>query len=154
VPYFLDGNNLIGRARRTSRPTEEDARALIGEVADRLRRNRARAVLFFDGPPGRRAASLGSLSVRYPESGTADAAILAEIARSRTPSEIVVVTADRDLARRSRDAGAKWAAPEEFWARFAPPGGRGGAREKADGTEPRVDVEDWLRWFGLPESER
>ncbi|MBC8646038.1 MAG: NYN domain-containing protein [Thermoanaerobaculia bacterium] len=154
MPYFLDANNLIGRARRTSRPSEEDAEALIAEVAGRLRQNRARAVLFFDGPAGRRSTSLGSLSVRYPSSGSADAAILREISRSRAPAEIVVVTADRELSRRSRDAGAKWVAPDEFWSRFAARGGRGGTPEKGSGAESRVDVEDWLRYFDLPESER
>ena len=154
MPYFLDANNLIGRARGTSRPTEEDADALIAEVAGRLRQNRARAVLFFDGPAGRRAVSLGNLSVRYPLSGSADAAILGEISRNRAPAEIVVVTADRELGRRSRDAGAKWVAPEEFWSRFGARGDRGGAPEKGSGAESRVDVEDWLRYFGLPESDR
>jgi hypothetical protein len=154
VPYFLDANNLIGRARHTSRPTEEDAAALVREVADRLRNNRARAVLFFDGPTGRRGSSLGSLSVRYPASGSADAAILSEIGRSRAPSEIVVVTADRELARRSRDAGARSLAPDEFWSRFAGRGGRAGDSGKAGEPESRVDVEDWMRYFGLPESER
>lgn len=147
MPYFLDANNLIGRARRTSRPTDEDARALIAEVADRLRRSRARAVLFFDGPAGKRASSLGNLSVRYPAGGSADAALLAEIGRSRAPSEIVVVTADRELARQARDAGAKWAAPDEFWDRFAARGGRGGAPEESGKPESRVDVEDWMRYF-------
>ena len=49
MPYFLDGNNLIGRARRTSRPTEEDRAALVAEIVERLRRSKASAVLFFDG---------------------------------------------------------------------------------------------------------
>ena len=32
MPYFLDGNNLIGRARRTARPTEADRAALVAEA--------------------------------------------------------------------------------------------------------------------------
>jgi len=141
VPYFLDGNNLIGRARATARPTDEDARALVTEIASRLRRTRATAVLFFDGPAGGRPLSLGSLTVRYPSAGSADDAIVAEITRRRTPREIVVVTGDRQLARRCRDAGARCLAPDEFWDRFGASPGPG------DAETPRVDVEEWMRYF-------
>jgi YacP-like NYN domain-containing protein len=154
VPYFLDANNLIGRARGSARPTEEDVQALIAEVASRLRRSRARAILFFDGPAGGRPGSLGSLSIRYPAGGgSADSQILAEVGRSRAPGEVVVVTADRELGRRSRDAGAKWIAPEEFWSRFGMRAAGGGSDEK-EGEQRRIDVEDWMRYFGLDEPER
>lgn len=144
MPYFLDGNNLIGRARGSARPTEEDSAALIREVAARLRRSRASAVIFFDGPGGQRPSALGSLSVRYPRSGSADDAILGQIGASRAPAEIVVVTWDRELARRARDAGAKWLDPDAFWERFGARRGR-----VADEAEPPpVDVEDWMKYFG------
>ena len=143
MPYLLDGNNLIGLVRRTARPAEEDRQGLIAELAGRLRATRARAVLFFDGPAGERASSLGSLSVR-PAAGSADDAILAEVGKAASPSECIVVTADRGLASRVRDLGGKVCSPQEFFARF----GKGGSpAEKGRGSE-RVDVEDWLRWFG------
>lgn len=145
MPYFLDGNNLIGRARKTARPTDDDTDALVREVADRLRGARARAVIFFDGPPGRRHATLGSLSVRYPSSGSADSEILATLARSGSPAEVVVVTADRELARRARDTGARWMAPEDFWKRF----GANRRDVSAEKEESRVDVAEWMRYFGV-----
>jgi hypothetical protein len=138
MPYFLDGNNLIGRVRRTSRPTEADRAALVAEVAERLRRSRARAVLFFDGA-GERNSTLGSLSIRA-AGGSADEAILWEIERSLAPGEIVLVTADRDLSRRARDLGAKATSPEEFWRRV---GAGGGQAQK----EAAIDVEDWMKYF-------
>ena len=143
MPYLLDGNNLIGLVRKTSRPVEEDRQALVTELADRLRATRARAVLFFDGPAGERASSLGPLSVRATDGGSADEAILAEIRKSRSPSECIVVTADRALANRVRDLGGKVCAPAEFFARF----GKGGGRPADTRGTERVDVEDWLRWF-------
>jgi predicted RNA-binding protein with PIN domain len=106
MPYFLDGNNLIGHALGASRPSEENRQSLVSEVADRLRRTRATAVLFFDGP-GNKRTSLGSLSIRECGGEGADDAILREIGRSAAPREIVVVTADRELGRRVRDGGAK-----------------------------------------------
>src|SRR6478752_964310 len=117
MPYFLDGNNLIGLARGVSRPSEEDRRSFLAEVADRLRATTARIVVFFDGP-GERTSSLGSLTVREAGAGGADDAILREIARARAPREITVVTADRGLARQAGDRGATILSPEEFWNRF------------------------------------
>ena len=140
MPYFLDGNNLIGRARRTARPTEADRAALVAEVAERLRHSKASAILFFDGA-GERSSTLGSLSIRA-AGGSADEAILREIERSRAPGEIVVVTADRDLSRRAQDLGAKRSSPEDFWRRV---GAGGGQAQKQ--KETAIDVEDWMKYF-------
>lgn len=142
MPYLLDGNNLIGSVRRTSRPSDEDCDALVREIADRLRRTRARAVLFFDGS-GRRSGSFGSLTVRFSASSSADDAIVGLIGDARAPQEYVVVTADRGLARRARDAGAKTLSPGDFWKRFGQGTGAG-----SPGGEGRVDVEEWTTYFG------
>ena len=141
MPYFLDGNNMIGRARGTARPSEEDRKAFLAEIADRLRSTRAKAVVFFDGA-GERRSSLGNLSIRESGSERADDVILREIGRFREPREVIVVTADRDLARRARDAGAASIGPEEFWSRF----GRGRAAPTR-GDAAKVDVEEWMRYF-------
>jgi len=143
VPYLLDGNNLIGRVRRTARPTAEDRAALVAEIAGRLRQTRAKATLFFDGPAGERTSSLGSLSVRVPSGASADDAIVREVERAAVPGEAVVVTADRGLASRCRDAGAKVCSPEDFFARFGAAGPAPASREAAG----KVDVEEWMRYF-------
>ena len=145
MPYFLDGNNLIGLARKTSRPDAEDRAALLREVSDRLRRTQARVVVFFDGSSERRPATLGSVSVRESGSISADEAILREIARAGSARDIVVVTADAALARRARDAGARSVSPPEFWSRFG--GAARGAGEGRNAKEGAVDVADWERWF-------
>jgi hypothetical protein len=141
MPYFLDGNNLIGHALGSSRPSEEDRRALVAEVANRLRQTRAKALLFFDGP-GTKRTSLGSLSIRECGVAGADDAIVREIGRSAAPQEIIVVTADRELARRARDCGAKALSPGDFWSRF-------GASKTPERGEPggKVDVDAWLQYF-------
>jgi hypothetical protein len=144
VPYFLDGNNLIGHGRGSSRPTDEDRSALISEVAERLRKTKARAVLFFDGPQ-ERATSLGSLSIRQAAGGMADDAILREIERARAPQEIVLVSEDRDLQRRARDLGAKTLTITEFWSRV----GAGDAQPERS-SSGQIDVEDWNRYFSDP----
>ncbi len=143
MPYLLDGNNLIGLVRRTSRPTEDDRQALVAELAERLRVTRARAVLFFDGPAGDRGSSLGGLTIRRATGGSADDAIVAEVLRSRAPGEAIVVTSDHGLARRVRDAGGKVCAPDVFFARF----GRGASAGGKAASEA-VDVDAWLEYFG------
>jgi hypothetical protein len=147
MPYLLDGNNLIGSVRRTARPSAEDRTALIAEIAGRLRETRARATIFFDGPVGQRPTSLGSLAVRVASGCSADDAIVRELERSRAPGETIVVTADRGLASRVLDAGGKLFTPDEFFSRF----GRGqGQRSEPKRPEVtgKVDVDDWLRYFG------
>jgi len=141
VPYFLDGNNLIGLARGRSRPEPEDRSALIAELCDRLRRTRASAILFFDGELPDGGTVLGPLRIRCSGRRTADETILGEISRSKAPGEIVLVTADRDLDRRARDAGAKTLAPQAFWARFG-----AGSRAKGEDSE-EIDAEEWIRFF-------
>ncbi|HKA35661.1 MAG TPA: NYN domain-containing protein [Thermoanaerobaculia bacterium] len=142
MPYFLDGNNLIGRARGTARPSEKDRKEFLAEIADRLRATRAKATVFFDGA-GERSSTLGSLTIRESGSEPADDLIIREIGRFREPREVIVVTADRGLARRARDAGAGAITPDEFWSRF----GRGEHRQPGKDA-PKVDVDDWLRYFG------
>jgi rRNA-processing protein FCF1 len=140
MPYFLDGNNLIGLARGTARPSEEDRRALVSEIAERLRRTRAHAVLFFDGSANR-SSSLGDLEIREVLGASADDAIVAGVERAQNPQEIHVVTADRELVRRVREAGGKTLAPQEFWQRFGAKGGR------PSENSAKIDVEEWIRYF-------
>jgi len=140
MPYFIDGDNLIGHLRR-ERPETEDRAALVAELCDRLRQTRARVVLFFDGPPPDSRSALGGLSIRFSGTVSADDVIVREIDRAAAAGEIVLVTADRELGRRARDAGAKTCAPGAFWERF----GRG--RAPSSGAPRSVDVQDWVRFF-------
>lgn len=142
MPYFLDGNNLIGIARRKARPEDDDRQALIAELSSRLRATRRTARVFFDGEG--RAASYGSLTVSG-AGGSADEAILRELGRTADPRQVIVVTADRELGRRVRDAGGKTMSPDDFWKRMAP-------SESTGSRETRVDVEEWLDYFSDPKN--
>ena len=141
MPYLLDGNNLIGAVRRTARPGPDDRRDLVAEIAERLRRTRARATIFFDGPRGERTTSLGPLSVRVADGESADDAIVRAVAGSKVPAESIVVTADRGLGARVRAAGGKVVSPDAFFARF------GQGAPSASKPESAVDVEEWANYF-------
>lgn len=146
MPYFLDGNNLIGITRRTRRPGEDDRSALLTEVMDRLRANRSEVRIFFDGPQAR-PISLGRLRVIC-DGGSADEAILRALSASKDPGQIIVVTADRGLASRTRDAGARAISPSDFWGRF---GGPEAPPARAAAESP-VNVEEWLDYFADPKN--
>jgi hypothetical protein len=133
VPYFLDGNNLIGLVRRKARPGKDDRAALVGEISERLRHTRSSVRLFFDGPSGRQT-SLGRLTVTD-TGGSADDAIVRELAAA----------ADRELSRRVRDCGGRTMPPDAFWARF----GASAASTPRDG-QPAVDVDEWIDYFADP----
>ena len=144
MPYFLDGNNLIGLARKKPRPGDDDRQALVAELSSRLRSRRATVRLFFDGEG--RAASYGSLTVSG-AGGSADEAILRELGKSSDPGQVIVVTADRELGRRVRDAGAKTMAPSDFWKTMAP-------SEVVGAKDTRVDVDEWLDYFADPKNRK
>ncbi len=139
MPYLLDGDNLVGTALGR-RGAAGDREALTREISDRLRRTHAKVILFFDGAGA--PLSLGHLVVHFSGAISADDAIVRETSHAAQPAETTVVTADRELARRARDAGASVMSPDDFWNRF---GSSASAVPKRD--ETRVDVEDWLRWF-------
>lgn len=145
MPYLLDGDNVIGSARGR-RGTALDREALVREVSDRLRRTRARVVLFFDGAGA--GVSLGNLSVRFAGAVSGDEAIVREVGRTSPSREAIVVTADRELARRVRDAGGTAITPQSFWERF------GKAASPTRREEDKVDVEEWMNWFSEQEAKR
>lgn len=148
MPYFLDGNNLIGLARKTDRPAEEDRSALLAELSERLRSTRSSVRVFFDGGADR-GVSLGNLTV-HRSAGSADDAILRELVAAKDPAQVTVVTADRDLSRRVRDAGGKTMAPPDFWNRFGKPDS---VRSRAP-DEGRVNVDEWLDYFSDPKNRK
>ncbi|MFN2632444.1 MAG: hypothetical protein ABR610_03420 [Thermoanaerobaculia bacterium] len=148
MPYLLDGNNLIASERRARTPGEDDRSAFEIELAERLRGTRSSVRVFYDGPP-EQTRTLGSLTIRRP-GGSADEAILREISAAADARGMTVVTADRDLARRCRDAGAKTLDPGRFWDRFGK--GDTAGRTGPEKSEVRVDVEEWMKYFSDPEN--
>lgn len=143
MPYAVDGNNLIGRLAGKSCPSEEDRRRLASEIAQRLRKSKARVTIVFDGAStsGTARESLGALEIRYAGGRSADAVIVELVSRARSPREWQVVTDDRGLAARVRDAGARSMAALDFWDRFA--AGESAAAEPGGAGR----VEDWIEFF-------
>jgi hypothetical protein len=106
MPILLDGNNLLHRLPGGGRGRDEVRRMVL----DRVRHERQRVTVVFDGPPpvGRPAReSLGRATVVWSGERKADDVIIATLPCGGSARQWVVVTDDRELARRARDRGAE-----------------------------------------------
>jgi uncharacterized protein YaiI (UPF0178 family) len=61
---------------------------------------------------------------------------------------VIVVTNDRELASRCRNAGASVMDWRQFTSKMQ---SRSAPRDAQSDSRERVDVEDWMRYFGLDE---
>lgn len=146
MPYWFDGNNLIGQSAALARTEGETRRGFL-ETLGRISRTRGgKFLVFFDGEDPRHAAPPGVL-IRYSAPMSTDDAILRQLEGLRHPAEVVVVTADRSLGRRCRDAGAR----VMDWESFSSVAQRKHhARPRPEARpEPKVNVDDWMRYFGF-----
>lgn len=106
MPILVDGNNLLHQLPRSERSRE----AVRREVLERTRGQRQQVTVVFDGPPPPTALdveSLGAVTIRYAGSRAADDVIIATLPQGPPARQWVVVTDDRELQRRAREAGAE-----------------------------------------------
>jgi (2Fe-2S) ferredoxin len=144
---LVDGHNAIGRLGITAADDEGRRRTLLHRVA----RLTSDATVFFDA----RGAPLlapavdreGNLEVRFSRARAADEDIVAFVRAAANPGALLVVTDDRELAGRARQAGAKSTGVAEFFAAGgAPPGEEPRAREASSAGGRPLTAAD----FGLP----
>jgi hypothetical protein len=149
VPILIDGNNLMHRLPGSERSRGEGRRLTLA----RSRRERMKVVLVFDGPPPAgvpEREELGSLTVLYSGTASADERIVA----AATGPTWVVVTDDRALAARVRQAGAE-VRPLATWMEPRPAARAGRSRVTAEPPLSSRDVADWEAFFkaGKPREE-
>ena len=146
MPYFFDGNNLIGLSAERARSDRQTRRAFL-ELLSRFSSSRGgRIVVYFDGDDPDGAMPPKGVGVRFSAPLPSDDAIIRDIEGARVPSEIIVVTNDRDLAGRCRHAGSQAMAWNEF-ARRMERRVRGVPRNPE--KEGKIDVEEWSKFFGF-----
>ncbi len=145
MAYLIDASNLGGAlgGRRGARAPEAVVAYLLPWA-----RSRGRVAVVFDGPPDPRVADrYGSLEIQWSGRKSADDVIAALV--TAAPKKWLVVTADRELARRCRDAGARVEGVEalvERTERAAQPGKRAASsREKPEATA--ADIAHWRAVF-------
>ncbi len=146
MPYWFDGNNLIGQSAAIASRDSGTRRSFLQLLSSFATARGGKFLVFFDGDDPDRAVPPRGVHVRYSAPLSTDDAILRLAEGMKPPSEIIVVTNDRGLASRCRVAGIK----TMDWQQFIGKMERGvGARRKPPSKEEKVDVEDWSRYFGL-----
>ncbi len=146
VPYWFDGNNLIGQSARSSSADRETRRAFLSSLAEYARLKRSRFVVYFDGDDPDRQVPPKGLFVRFSAPHSTDDAIVSRLREISAPSEIIVVTNDHGLRQRCRESGAKAIDWAEFLRTMSIASSRRPSRQP---KEEAVDVEDWAEYFGL-----
>ncbi len=147
MPYWLDGNNLIGQTVAQAREDEQTPRAFLQEIGSLAKTRGGHFVVYFDGDDHHRISVPRGVQVRYSAPRSTDDVILQRLGDVRTPSEVIVVTNDRSLSGRCRDAGAR----TMDWQSFVSKMRKKGSKESAsrDVKEEKVNVEEWARYFGF-----
>jgi len=148
MPYWLDGNNLIGQPTQKAQKDPQTRAEFLLLLSNLASSRGGRFLVFFDGEdPDRRMPPRG-VQVRYSAPLSADEAILVRLRGLQTPSEVIIVSNDSELRARCQNAGAKTLTWREFTERA-----RSGARpaHRRQAREEPVRVKEWMDYFGLTE---
>ena len=146
MPYWFDGNNLIGQSAADAKANPRPRRAFLSCLMIYHRSGGGKFLVCFDGDDPDRSASPPGIAIRYSAPVSTDEAILQRLRGTKSPSEVIVVTNDRELAARCRNEGAAVLTWPEFTTKMQ--SRRVPHAEPAD-REEHVDVDEWMRYFGL-----
>jgi predicted RNA-binding protein with PIN domain len=148
MPYWFDGNNLIGQSAADAKANPQVHRAFLSLLTSYHRTGGGKFLVYFDGDDHDRSASPPGVTVLYSAPLSTDEAILQRLRGAKNPSEVIVVTNDRQLAIRCRNEGAAGLTWREFTAKMQ---SRRVPHAKPGDRQEDVDVDEWLRYFGLEE---
>jgi predicted RNA-binding protein with PIN domain len=146
MPYWFDGNNLIGQSAEAAKADKRIRQAFLSALSFYHRSGGGRFLVYFDGDDPHRSASPPGVAVRYSSPVSTDEAIVCRLREMQRPSEVLVVTNDRGLMARCRNEGAAVLDWRQFTSKME--SRQTASRARSDPQE-RVDVDDWMRYFGL-----
>jgi hypothetical protein len=146
MPYWFDGNNLIGRSAAAAKSDAGVRKAFLSTLSSLHRSGGGRFLVYFDGDDPDCAAMPPGVAVRYSAPYSADDAMLRQLKEMQHPGEVIIVTNDRLLMTRCRDKGAKTLTWQEFTSKME---ARSAIHPKQNAQEKPVDVEEWIDFFGL-----
>ncbi len=132
MPYWFDGNNLIGQSASTAKAEPKVRQAFLSTLSSYQRSGGGRFLVYFDGDdPGRSAAPPG-IVVRYSAPVSTDEAIVRRLEEIQHPSEVIVITNDRALMARCRNQGAAALTWQEFISKMQSRSARGQTRSNPE----------------------
>jgi predicted RNA-binding protein with PIN domain len=146
MPYWFDGNNLIGQSAAAAKANAGVRKAFLSTLCSLHRSGGGRFLVYFDGEDYDRSAAPPGVAVRYSAPVSTDDVILRRLTEIQRPEEVIVVTNDRELMIRCRNAGAATMNWLEFTSKMQ---SRSVCRAGRSNQEKPVDVEDWIQYFGL-----
>jgi predicted RNA-binding protein with PIN domain len=146
MPYWFDGNNLIGQSAAAAKTDARTRKAFLSALHAYHRAGGGKFHVYFDGDDRDRSASPPGVSIRYSAPVSADEAMLQRLREINNPSEVIIVTNDRELATRCRHAGAAVLTWNEFTIRMQ---SRRVPQKNRNDHPERVDIDEWMRYFGL-----
>ena len=169
MPYWFDGNNLIGLSATAARADRRSRAAFLSVLSNWRRAGGGRFLVWFDGDDPADMMPPSGVAVRYSAPESADNAMSRSLRETGRPGDVIVVTNDRELASRCKNAGAAvldWnrfilkmqtrsTAPARLSRQTAETNLRRRtdrshrARQSSGDASVTVDVDDWLRFFGL-----
>ena len=149
MPYWFDGNNLIGQSAATAQSDSGIRREFLSSLSSYRKSGGGRFLVYFDGDDPDRMPTPPGVSIRFSAPLSADEAMVRRLQEILRPSEVIVVTNDRKLANRCRNAGAATMDWREFTLKMKSRPTSAHARRVSQ--EP-VDVDDWMRYFDLDKS--
>jgi len=148
MPLVIDGNNLLHSLPSNQRSRDNVRR----RVLETVRHETLRVTIVFDGPPqgGSPAIEhLGRVTIHYSGDSTADDVILRVLPKGRDVSAWTVITDDRGLRSRVRQAGGHVRSLAE-WRRRGPRSPRRPAHEPKMSSH---EVADWEKFFATAEDD-
>ena len=148
MPYWFDGNNLIGQSAAVSRSRPQDRQEFLATLSGYYHSGGGLFLVYFDGDDSTRTMPPPGIRVRYSAPLSADEAITRRLHEMGRPGEVTVVSNDRELQNRCRSAGATVL----NWQQFSSKMKSRKIRQPGKDIQKPVDVEDWIEYFGLDKS--
>ncbi len=146
MPYWFDGNNLIGQSAAAAGTDPRVRNEFLSTLSQYHRSGGGRFLVFFDGDDPNRSPAPPGVAIRYSAPLSADECIIQRLHEIRNPSEVIVVTNDHGLTSRCRSIGAATLNWNAFSLKMR---SRSVLRDSRHEKQEPVDIEDWMRYFGL-----
>ena len=146
MPYWFDGNNIIGQSTAATQRDPMRRRSFLSWLSSHATSRGGRFQVFFDGDNSAHIVPHRGVRVRYSAPLSTDEAILSQAEGAPAPADIIVVTNDRGLSARCHSAGLKTMNWSQFTDRMA---ASSRARGDLDSKPDNIDIQEWSRYFGI-----
>lgn len=147
---ILDGYNLAFRDEEPGAVPLEELRALFLLRVDAARLPGSEVIVVFDGRPGPRRSpgTAEGLTVRYSRSPRTADDLIVSLVKREARGRTTVLTHDRDLGRRVREAGGQVGDPAAFFRRPRRKNDSDRRRAEKPRAPKGAEIDEWERLIG------